>query len=52
MDLLAVLSAAGVRRSLIHAAGGDGLPGREGPVPVLAPEVVDRVLGGWPGRRC
>ena len=30
MDLLAVLSAAGVRRSLIHAAAREGLPGRDG----------------------
>ena len=44
MDLLAVLSAAGVPRSLVHAAAGDGLPGRTGPVPALAPEVADRVL--------
>jgi tetratricopeptide (TPR) repeat protein len=49
MDLLAVLSAAGVRRSLIHAAARDGLPGREGPLPALAPEVADRVLGRLAG---
>ena len=49
MDLLAVLSAAGVRRSLVHAAGLAGLPGREGPVPALAAEVVDRVLARLAG---
>ena len=49
MDLLAVLSAAGVRRSLIHAAAREGLPGREGPLPALAPEVADRVLGRLAG---
>ena len=49
MDLLAVLAAAGVRRSLIHAAVRDGLPGREGPVPALAPEVTDRVLARLAG---
>jgi tetratricopeptide (TPR) repeat protein len=49
MDLLAVLAAAGVRRSLIHAAARDGLPGREGPVPALAAEVADRVLGRLAG---
>jgi tetratricopeptide (TPR) repeat protein len=49
MNLLAVLSAAGVRRSLIHAAAGSGLPGRDGPLPALAPEVADRVLGRLAG---
>jgi tetratricopeptide (TPR) repeat protein len=49
MDLLAVLSAAGVRRSLIHAAAREGLPGREGRLPALAPEVADRVLGRLAG---
>ena len=49
MDLVAVLSAAGVRRSLIHAAAGEGLAGREGPVPELAPEVADRVLARLAG---
>jgi tetratricopeptide (TPR) repeat protein len=50
MDLLAVLSAAGVRRSLAHAAGAEGLPSRDGPVPALAPEVVDRALARLAGR--
>ena len=49
MDLLAVLSAAGVRRSLIHAAAGEGLPGRDGPLAALAPEVADRVLARLAG---
>ena len=49
MDLLAVLSAAGVRRSLIHAAAGEGLPGREEPLPALAPEVVDQALARLAG---
>ena len=49
MDLLAVLSAAGVRRSLIHAAAGEGLPGRAGPLPALPPEVVDPVLARLAG---
>ena len=44
MDLLAVLSAAGVRRSLIHAAAREGLPGRAAPLPALMPEKVDPVL--------
>ena len=44
MGLLAVLSAAGVRRSLVHAAGREGLPGQDGPMLALEPEVVDRVL--------
>ena len=49
MDLVAVLSAAGVRRSLIHAAARDGLADREGPVPALEPEVADRVLARLAG---
>ena len=49
MDLLAVLSAAGVPRSLIHAAAGAGLPGRDGPVPALTPEIADRVLARLAG---
>ena len=49
MDLMAVLSAAGVRRSLIHAAAREGLAGRDGPVPALAPEVADRVLARLAG---
>jgi hypothetical protein len=49
MDLLAVLSPTGVRRSLAHAAGAEGLAGRDGPVPALAPEVVDRVLARLAG---
>jgi len=49
MDLLAVLSAAGVRRSLIHVAAQEGLPGRDGPLPTLAPEVADRVLARLAG---
>ena len=49
MDLVAVLSAAGVRRSLIHAAAREGLPGGDGPLPPLAPEVADWVLGRLAG---
>ena len=49
MDLLAVLSAAGVRRSLIHVAAREGLPGRTGPLPTLAPEMADRVLARLAG---
>ena len=49
MGLLAVLSPAGVRRSVLHAAGQQGLPGRDGPLPALAPEVVDRALARLAG---
>ena len=49
MDLLAVLSAAGVSRSLVHAAAGQGLPGRGGPLAALAPEAADRVLARLAG---
>ena len=49
MDLLAVLSAAGVRRSLIHAAAREGLPCRAGSLPALPPEVVDPVLARLAG---
>jgi tetratricopeptide (TPR) repeat protein len=49
MELLAVLSATGVRRALVHAAGGAGLAGRDGSLPALAAEVVDRVLARLAG---
>ena len=49
MGLVAVLSAAGVRRSLIHAAAQEGLADRDGPLPALAPEVADRVLARLAG---
>ena len=49
MDLLAVLSTAGVRRSLIHAASRAGLLGRDGPVSAIAPDVADRVLARLSG---
>ncbi len=50
MDLLAVLSAAGVRRSLIHAAAREGFPGRDGAGSCpLAPEVADRALARLAG---
>jgi tetratricopeptide (TPR) repeat protein len=49
INLLAVLSAAGVPRSLIHAAGQEGLPGRSGPLPALAPEAVDQALARLAG---
>ena len=49
MGLLAVLSAAGVRRSLLYAAARVGLAGRDGPLPALAAEVADRVLARLAG---
>jgi tetratricopeptide (TPR) repeat protein len=49
MDLLAVLSPAGVSRPMLHAAGENGLPGREEPLPALTAEVVDRVLARLAG---
>jgi len=49
MNLLAVLSPAGVRRALIHAAAGQGLPSRPGPLPALTPELTDRVLARLSG---
>ena len=49
MDLLAVLSAAGVRRSLVHACGQEGLPGRDQPLAGLGSEVVDRALARLAG---
>ena len=49
MDLVAVLSAAGVRRSLLHAAAQEGLADREGPVPALEQEMADRVLARLAG---
>ena len=49
MDLVAVLSAAGVRRSLMHAAGRAGLAGKDGQVPALAAEIADQVLAKLAG---
>jgi tetratricopeptide (TPR) repeat protein len=49
MDLLAVLSAAGVRRSMVHEAGRAGLPGREGSLAGLGPEAVDAALARLAG---
>jgi tetratricopeptide (TPR) repeat protein len=49
MDLLAVLSASGVRRPLLHAAGRDGLPGRGRPMAALGPEAVDASLARLAG---
>jgi tetratricopeptide (TPR) repeat protein len=49
MDLLAVLSTAGVRRSLVHRAAEAGLPGRDERLPPLTPEVADRVLARLAG---
>ena len=44
-----MLSSAGVRRSLIHAASRQGLPGTDGAAAGLPPEAVDRVLGRLAG---
>ena len=49
MGQLAVLSATGVSRSLVHAAAGQGLPERDGRLPALAPETADRVLARLAG---
>ena len=49
MDLLAVLSAAGVRRALVYEAARAGLAGRDGPLPELGVEVVDGVLARLAG---
>jgi tetratricopeptide (TPR) repeat protein len=49
MDLLAVLSTAGVRRSLVYEAGRMGLPSRDKPLPGLAPETVDGTLARLAG---
>jgi hypothetical protein len=44
LDLLSVLSPAGVPRPLLHAAARAGLRGRQGPLPDMAAEAADRVL--------
>ena len=49
MNLLAVLSADGVRRSLIYEAGRVGLPGRDQPLAGLGAEVVDGALARLDG---
>jgi len=49
MELLAVLSPAGVRRVLLQEAGRQGVLGRGGPGGELPAEVVDRALGRLAG---
>jgi tetratricopeptide (TPR) repeat protein len=49
MNLLAVLFAAGVRRSLIYEAGRVGLPGRDQSLAGLSPEVMDGALARLAG---
>jgi tetratricopeptide (TPR) repeat protein len=49
LDLLAVLSPSGVRRSLVHAAAAAGLPGREGTLTALKAEAADRMLARLAG---
>jgi tetratricopeptide (TPR) repeat protein len=49
MGLLAVLSAGGVPRTLVYAAGRAGLLGRDGPLAEMGPEVVDRALARLAG---
>jgi tetratricopeptide (TPR) repeat protein len=49
MDLLAVLSPAGVPRTLVHAAGQEGFAGRDGPLAGLVGEVVDGALAQLAG---
>ena len=48
-ELLAVLSAAGVRRTLVQEAAQQGVLGRDGQAGELPPEVVDRALGRLAG---
>jgi uncharacterized oligopeptide transporter (OPT) family protein len=52
MDLLAVLSAAGVSRSLVHAAAGQGLRGGTGRWLRWRRRWLTGCWPGWPGRRC
>jgi tetratricopeptide (TPR) repeat protein len=49
MDFLAVLSVAVVRRSLVHAAGREGLRGQDEPLAGLGAEVVDAALARLAG---
>jgi len=49
MELVAVLSAAGVRRTLVQEAARQGVLGRDGQAGELSPEVVDRALGRLAG---
>ena len=49
MDLVAVLSAAGVRRTLMHAVGRQGVLGWAGQPGELSPVVVDRALARLAG---
>ena len=49
MELLAVMSPAGVRRALVHTAGRRGVLDRDGQFGELPPDVVDRALARLAG---
>ena len=49
MELLAVLSPAGVRRNLVHTAARQGALAGDGQAGALLPEVLDQALAGLAG---
>jgi hypothetical protein len=49
MNLMAVLSSAGIGRELVHTIAAAGLPGRDGPLPPLPAEAADAVLARLAG---
>ena len=52
INVVALLSAAGVSRALLYAAGKAGLLQQPGSDAAAGPESIDEALGGWPTRRC
>jgi hypothetical protein len=52
INVIALLSPAGVSRALLYAAGQQGLPGGPGAEPPAGPEGVDEALGRLASARC
>ena len=52
INVIALLSTAGVSRELLYAAGHEGLLQQPGTDSAAGPESIDEALGGWSARHC